>query len=67
MQVRSIQEMLTHPKYDTFAYYDVAVLQLDEPIEFNNFIRPICLPERSTVRVDSRRGQSVTLTGATEH
>ena len=41
----SILQFIVHPKYDPeYMYYDVAIIQLNETIEFNEHIRPVCLP-----------------------
>ena len=31
---------------DVTYHYDVALLELSEPVTFNEFVQPICLPER---------------------
>ena len=46
VQESEVREMFLHPKYrPPLLYdYDIAVLMLDRPIEYNPFVRPICLP-----------------------
>lgn len=42
----SIKDKYVHPRYDSYGYgYDLALLKLAEPIEWNRFVRPICLPD----------------------
>jgi hypothetical protein len=42
-------EYFIHPNYDKVtAYYDVAVLQIEDSIEFSNAVGPICLPQESS-------------------
>lgn len=40
--------MFLHEDYKkrsaTFRYNDVALIQLDQPVEVNDYVRPICLP-----------------------
>nr|XP_033811914.1 transmembrane protease serine 9 [Geotrypetes seraphini] len=41
----NIKEIIKHPSYNVdTADYDVAVLQLESPLTFNKYLRPICLP-----------------------
>ncbi|XP_030076163.1 transmembrane protease serine 9 isoform X2 [Microcaecilia unicolor] len=41
----NIKEIIKHPSYNVdTADYDVAVLQLENPLTFNKYLRPICLP-----------------------
>jgi hypothetical protein len=41
------------------AYYDVGFAIADKPIQFNEFIRPICLPVRPVDDVDYLEGDLV--------
>ena len=49
------------------AYYDVAIVEMDLTVKLNNFIYPICIPEKSE-RIDNRinTGGSLAGWGATE-
>ncbi|CAL1611392.1 unnamed protein product [Knipowitschia caucasica] len=50
VQRRSIHRIVPHPEYNMMTFdYDVALLELSEPLEFTNSIRPICLPSSSHV------------------
>ncbi|KAJ8676186.1 hypothetical protein QAD02_011972 [Eretmocerus hayati] len=43
-----IQKIIIHPQYEveaSAAKHDIAILELQEYIQFNNFVKPICLPE----------------------
>lgn len=45
-QVHQIGRAHVHPEYNpSNLYNDVALLKLQRPIEFNNYVRPICLWE----------------------
>ena len=45
--VRRVREILIHPKYlEGKAYFDVGVAVAERPIEFTDYVRPICLPMR---------------------
>ena len=62
--MRSIVKFLQHPKYlATRAYYDVAIVVADIPIDFTNFIRPISLPLQPIDDENAFEGESVTLSG----
>ncbi|XP_051870429.1 uncharacterized protein LOC127569668 [Pristis pectinata] len=42
---RSINRIVTHPKYDEFTSdYDIALLELKTPVFFSDSIQPVCLP-----------------------
>ena len=46
-QIIPIDQIIVHPNYNppvTGNDYDVALIKLEEPITFNNDVRPICLP-----------------------
>ncbi|KAL0984999.1 hypothetical protein UPYG_G00151650 [Umbra pygmaea] len=45
VQSRSLKNIITHPDYNQMTYdYDVALLELSQPLEFSSTIQPICLP-----------------------
>lgn len=53
VQESEVKEILIHPQYrpaDTYDY-DIALLLLDKPIEYNPFVRPICLPPTGKKRI----------------
>lgn len=42
---RAVARKVVHPKYNFFTYeYDLALVQLEAPLEFAQHIAPICLP-----------------------
>ncbi len=46
-QVIPIDMIIQHPDFDplnTGLDYDVALIKLQNPIQFNNNVRPVCLP-----------------------
>jgi V8-like Glu-specific endopeptidase len=45
---RNIKNIFTHPKFqkNDEAYYDVAIIELDQEVVLNDFIQPICLPPK---------------------
>lgn len=50
VQRRSIRRIVPHPDYNQMTFdYDIALLELSEPLEFSNTIQPICLPSSSHV------------------
>lgn len=50
VQRRSIRRIIPHPDYNQMTFdYDIALLELSEPLEFSNTIQPICLPSSSHV------------------
>ena len=43
--VRRVEDILFHPKYvHGEVYYDVGIAVANKPMDFNDYIRPICLP-----------------------
>ncbi|XP_062925323.1 transmembrane protease serine 11D-like isoform X2 [Mobula hypostoma] len=59
---RDIKRIIIHPSYgaSNANNYDVAVLELLNPLHFSKFIQPICLPSSSKIFPD---GQHCTVTG----
>lgn len=50
VQLRKLKTIITHPEYNPMTFdYDVALLELDTPLEFTNTIHPVCLPADSHV------------------
>lgn len=48
MQERCLQRITFHPFFNDFTFdYDIALLQLDQPVEYSPTVRPICLPDAS--------------------
>jgi len=46
--VRTLENLWKHPDYkENQAYYDIAVVLLNRPINFTKLMYPVCLPEQS--------------------
>ena len=61
---RNIANVSIHPLYNAGkSYYDVAVLVLDEELDFNDRVNKVCLPTKATDDGSHRNGHSATLTG----
>lgn len=39
-----VERAAVHPKYDPPTLYDMALLKLEDPLKFDAFVKPICLP-----------------------
>lgn len=47
---RSVERIVVHPGYQTTVIdNDIALIQLAEPVEFDDFVRPACLPSDSNI------------------
>lgn len=45
VQERGLKRIVSHPSFNDFTYdYDIAVLELERPVEYSSTVRPICLP-----------------------
>ncbi|NXU32006.1 OVCH2 protein, partial [Thalassarche chlororhynchos] len=54
-QKRSVKQYIIHPSFNkTTMDSDIALLQLAEPLEFNHYVRPVCLPAREEAVQPSR-------------
>ncbi|KAF0045290.1 suppressor of tumorigenicity 14 protein homolog [Scophthalmus maximus] len=50
VQRRPLKRIISHPDYNQMTFdYDIALLELTEPLQFNNTVQPICLPSSSHV------------------
>ncbi|XP_044761886.1 serine proteinase stubble [Coccinella septempunctata] len=57
---RAVTKKVVHPKYNIFTYeYDLALVQLEAPLEFLPHIAPICLPASDDLLI----GENATVTG----
>lgn len=57
---RGAKRKVVHPNYNFFTYEnDLALVQLDEPLDFQPHISPICLPPENIELV----GRNATVTG----
>uniref|UniRef100_A0A8C2U8U1 Peptidase S1 domain-containing protein n=1 Tax=Coturnix japonica TaxID=93934 RepID=A0A8C2U8U1_COTJA len=47
---RSVKQYIIHPSFNkTTMDSDIALLQLAEPLEFNHYVHPVCLPAKEEV------------------
>ena len=61
---RIVVKSFVHPLYNPWrSYYDIAILQANQEVNFTGAIHSICLPERPNFDVDSRVNDLATLTG----
>lgn len=59
---RGAKKKVVHPKYNFFTYEnDLALVRVDEPLEFLPHIAPICLPPDN--ESDDLIGRNATVTG----
>ena len=60
----NVSSYAIHPMYsDPKAYYDVAVLYLQQAVRFSDDAAPICVPDAYSDDADDLEGRMVTLTG----
>ena len=44
-QKRKPKQLIVYPDFDhNTVNHDIALIQLDRPFEFNDYLRPVCLP-----------------------
>lgn len=44
-QQRAVQQIFKHPQYNTQTHdHDITILRLAQPVQFNNYVQPACLP-----------------------
>ncbi len=63
---RGIKEIIIHPQFENnskSAYYDVALLVLESAVQFDNKIRPVCLPESPSSDADHLAGAAASVSG----
>ncbi|XP_061631959.1 suppressor of tumorigenicity 14 protein homolog [Phyllopteryx taeniolatus] len=61
VQRRSVKTIVSHPDYNQMTFdYDIALLELSEPLDLTDTIQPICLPAPSHV---FPAGMSCSVTG----
>ncbi|XP_035120984.2 suppressor of tumorigenicity 14 protein isoform X1 [Callithrix jacchus] len=50
VQERQLKRIISHPSFNDFTFdYDIALLELEQPVEYSSVVRPICLPDASHV------------------
>merc|ERR1712079_922498 len=64
VQKRGIEKVHINRKYEyPRAYWDIAIVQLDAPVNFTPNVYPICLPTKATAEIDTMKGVSAKLAG----
>ncbi|KFM69848.1 Clotting factor B, partial [Stegodyphus mimosarum] len=61
-----VTSVIRHPEYQQRYYYnDIALLRLDRPVSFNDYVMPICLPSPTAplLRDEDLVGKNVTVMG----
>ncbi|XP_070684943.1 ST14 transmembrane serine protease matriptase a isoform X1 [Pempheris klunzingeri] len=58
---RNLKQIIPHPNYNAYTYdNDIALMELDSPVTYTDYIRPICLPASQH---DFPSGNTVWITG----
>uniref|UniRef100_A0A8D3D839 ST14 transmembrane serine protease matriptase a n=1 Tax=Scophthalmus maximus TaxID=52904 RepID=A0A8D3D839_SCOMX len=58
---RNLKQIIPHPNYNAFTFdNDIALMELDSPVTYSDYIRPICLP---SPQHDFPNGNTVWITG----
>ena len=58
------EQVILHPNYTAGqAYYDVAVIHLEQPIRFGAKVKAVILPWAADLDADARQGQYISLLG----
>lgn len=66
------QEVILHEKYSPKSLHqqnDIALIRLTHPVQFNDFVKPICLQQNRNLKITDILGQSLVVAGfgATEN
>ncbi|XP_055691133.1 uncharacterized protein LOC129794355 [Lutzomyia longipalpis] len=60
----AIEEQIIHPNYNLKTRTgDIALLRLEEAVQFNDFVQPICLPIADNLKISSFDGKTLHVTG----
>uniref|UniRef100_A0A8C4DVY1 ST14 transmembrane serine protease matriptase a n=1 Tax=Dicentrarchus labrax TaxID=13489 RepID=A0A8C4DVY1_DICLA len=58
---RNLKQIIPHPNYNAYTFdNDIALMELDSPVTYSDYIRPICLP---SPQHDFPVGNTVLITG----
>lgn len=59
--LKNLKRIICHPNYNEYTYdNDIALMELESPVVFSDYIRPICLPASQH---DFPVGDTVWITG----
>ena len=62
--MRNITKHYIHENFvQPQAYHDIAIWEMDSPVNFTDKLRPVCLPQNTQFDIDKHRDKLVTLTG----
>ncbi|XP_071352984.1 ST14 transmembrane serine protease matriptase a [Trachinotus anak] len=58
---KNLKQVISHPNYNAYTFdNDIALMELDSPVTYSDYIRPICLP---SPQHDFPAGNTVWITG----
>lgn len=58
---KNLKQVISHPNYNPYTYdNDIALMELESPVTYSDYIRPICLP---AAQHDFPSGNTVWITG----
>uniref|UniRef100_A0A3Q3VTS8 Uncharacterized protein n=1 Tax=Mola mola TaxID=94237 RepID=A0A3Q3VTS8_MOLML len=61
VEKRNLKQIISHPNYNSFTFdNDIALMELGAPVNYSDYIRPICLP---APQHDFPSGNTVWITG----
>ncbi|EEB20276.1 hypothetical protein Phum_PHUM609370 [Pediculus humanus corporis] len=64
VQNRQVFKITVHPKYNSTDFRsDIAVLELTTPVEYSDYVRPICMWDRTNTRIEEVEGKLGTVVG----
>ncbi|XP_026315084.1 phenoloxidase-activating factor 1-like [Hyposmocoma kahamanoa] len=64
VQDRNIKISKRHPQFDKPPFHnDIAILELEFPVEINNYVTPICLPREEQIKDRFQQGELLTVAG----
>ncbi|GAB6026967.1 hypothetical protein CHUAL_013636 [Chamberlinius hualienensis] len=61
---RLVSDVIVHAKFKLPTYYnDIALLKLNRPVNYTDYIRPLCLPDEANDPIGDLMGQFATVVG----
>ncbi len=61
-----VTEKIPHEGYDPadqHHYHDIAILRLERPVRYTDFVRPICLPSNQALKTNTHVGEPMVVAG----